>query len=140
MCEGLLASAYLGDGQLDGALALTATLAPRLAGAVLPLAPCLHAYLAAAEVALACCVRAPDDRAARDAARTAARDLRRFARMFPFARPASLRIRAEVAAQAGSRRKTAALARRGLQQAKALGIIAEQRRAQQIVERLLRHV
>jgi tetratricopeptide (TPR) repeat protein len=140
MCEGLLASAYLGDGRLDGARALTGTFAPRLAGAVLPLAPCLHAYLAAAEVALACCVRAPADRAARDAARTAARDLRRFARMFPFARPASLRIRAEVAAQAGSRRKTAALARRGLHQAKALGIIAEQRRAQQIVERLLRHV
>ena len=140
MCEGLLASAYLGDGQLDGARALTATLAPRLAGAVLPLAPCLHAYLAAAEVALACRVRAPDDQGARDAARTASRDLRRFARMFPIARPASLRIRAEVAAQAGSRRKTAALARRGLHQAKALGIVAEQRRAQQIVDRLLRQV
>jgi hypothetical protein len=140
MCEGLLASAYLGDGRLDGALALTATFAPRLAGAVLPLAPCLHAYLAAAEVALACCVRAPDDQGARDAARTASRDLRRFARMFPIARPASLRIRAEVAAQAGSRRKTAALARRGLQQAKALGISAEQRRAQQIIDRLLRRV
>jgi eukaryotic-like serine/threonine-protein kinase len=140
MCEGLLASAYLGDGQLDGARALTATLASRLAGAVLPLAPCLHAYLAAAEVALACRVRAPDDQGARDAARTASRNLRRFARMFPIARPASLRIRAEVAAQAGSRRKTAALAQRGLHQAKALGIIAEQRRAQQIVDRLLRHV
>jgi len=140
MCEGLLASAYLRDGRLDGARALTTILAPRLAGAVLPLAPCLHAYVAAAEVALACCVRAPDDQGARDAARTASRDLRRFARMFPIARPASLRIRAEVAAQAGSRRKMAALARRGLHQAKALGISAEQRRAQQIVDRLLRHV
>ena len=141
MCEGLLASAYLGDGQLDGARALTATLAPaagrcRAAAGALP----AQAYLAAAEVALACRVRAPDDQGLRDAARTASRDLRRFARMFPIARPASLRIRAEVAAQAGSRRKTAALAQRGLHQAKALGIIAEQRRAQQIVDRLLPHV
>src|SRR6185369_6786180 len=71
MCEGLLASAYLGDGRLDEARALTAALAPRLGGAVLPLAPCLHAYLAAAEVALACCLRAPDDQGARDAARSA---------------------------------------------------------------------
>jgi tetratricopeptide (TPR) repeat protein len=139
MCEGLLASAYLADGRTESARAVTAALAPRLCGAVLPLAPCLHAYLAAAEVALASWQGGTAEGPARTAVQTAARDLRRFARMFPIARPASLRIQAEVAARAGSRRRAAALARRGVHQAKALGITAERRRAEHLLDQLARH-
>jgi hypothetical protein len=133
MCEGLLASACLAEGRLPEAREVAAALAPKLAGAVLPLAPCLHAYVGACEVALAW----PDGPDARAGARGAVRNLRRFARMFPIARPAALRVEAAVAIREGKPGRAARLARRSLQQARALGMVPEQARARRMLDELI---
>jgi hypothetical protein len=126
MCEGLLITGYLAAGRLAEAQAVGAELAPKLEGAVLPLAPCLHGYVGAAQVALASWDQAgAGDRRARQAARAAARRLRRFAGMFPMARPAALSIRAAVARREGHAARAAGYARRALAEAQALGMSSD---------------
>jgi len=123
MCEGLLASAYRAAGRMAELDEVAAALEARLRGPVLPLAPCLHAYLAAAELAFFRWDQAlaPAAEAAR-AARTAARRLDRFARLFPLARPAALAVRAAIARRLGDRIRSDRLQAQALRRADELGL------------------
>lgn len=97
MCGGLLAQAYLAKRDLEAAAQLAHTLDRQLAGPVIPLAPCVHGYIGVAEVYLALGAHRRIDAAIRRAAQTAARRLTRFARAFPMAEPAALRVSAKCA-------------------------------------------
>jgi eukaryotic-like serine/threonine-protein kinase len=123
MCEGLLASAYLASGRLDDARRVAATLTPRLRGAPMPLAACIHGYTGSAAVALALWRSGgTPDGEGRRAARLATRRLWRFARMFPLARPAALAMSAAFAAQEGDGDRAARLCGLARQKAHALGL------------------
>ncbi|MGH7295932.1 MAG: hypothetical protein ACRELB_13405, partial [Polyangiaceae bacterium] len=125
ICEGLLATAYLRAQDLEGAAAVLADLLPRLTRGAMPLPPCLDAYLGAAETAIGLWRARRDDGSREVDARRAVGALARFSRLFPFARPATHRLRAEMHALRG--RDGAALAelRRSRRLADGLGMKLE---------------
>ena len=93
ICCGLLAQAHLARGDLRKAEGVASVL-DELTRSVLPLAPSVHGYVGAADVRLAAAERDRTDGRSRAAARVASQNLARFARTFPMARAASLRVRA----------------------------------------------
>lgn len=125
ICEGLLASAQVALGRLAEGVATAEALAERLSGPILPLAACLHGYLGAVDAALSAWARNTADDLAAARARLACRNLRRFARLFPMARPFSARARATVVALEGRARTAAKLARRADADARALRMFTE---------------
>jgi tetratricopeptide (TPR) repeat protein len=109
MCNGLLAQARLACGDLEGAEALALELHELLRGPPVPLAPCLHGYVGAAEVSLALWGRRRYEAPARRAAAESCARLRRFGRTFPVAVPAALRLDARRLMLEGARAKAVKL-------------------------------
>jgi hypothetical protein len=122
MCEGLLAKALWAAGKPERSLEIADALAGRLrARGLVPLAQCLDAYEALASVYLDCWEAEKDPPpAARSTARRACAGLRRFAWMFPMAKPAALRASAREARLLGHERRATRLWNASLDQATAL--------------------
>ncbi|HTQ44027.1 MAG TPA: protein kinase [Polyangiaceae bacterium] len=130
ICEGLLAMAHARAGALDAAAAVLAELLPRLQGAVLPLPPCVDAYTGAAEAAVAVWRADPANGARERDAMRAVKALGRFARLFPFARPAWHRLRGETFAVRGREQAAGAELQESRRLAESLGMKLEERRSE----------
>ena len=108
MCGGLRAEAFLANDDLDAARTVAHSLEPLIANKIVPLAPCVHGYVGRARVLIELSARAGEDSALRTAARSACDDLSRFARVFPMARSAALRLRARQERLEGQRARARA--------------------------------
>jgi tetratricopeptide (TPR) repeat protein len=126
MCDGLLAKALWAAGECERSLEIVDSLAGRLRDhGVVPLAQCLDAYEAVASVCLDRWEQDPRP-SARDAALRACASLRRFAWMFPIAKPTALRASARAAELLGSEARARRLWKASLEQAVALDMKYEE--------------
>jgi hypothetical protein len=133
MCDGSLARAYLYAGDRSHAAEMAIVLDQRIRSRfVVPLVQCLDGVAALPEVALALW-RTSADPSLFASARYGCRALRRFARMFPIARPVALRQTAWLLWTRGSRHRARRLWERSGKMAVRLRMPYEEARAHQFL-------
>jgi tetratricopeptide (TPR) repeat protein len=137
ICFGLLARAYLAEGDEDAALGAAREAEVRILSGAPVVFSAYSGYVGAAELRLHR-LRTTQDRAEAEAARRMRRALSRFAASFPIARPSAARIASELAHLQGRANEALRLARESLDSATRLGMHHDAALARRQLEHLSR--
>ena len=135
ICDGWLARAFLLRGELDRACEFADRIAALVGRGKRPAVPqCADGFAAWVEVALARQRVDPASRSARLATAKALRELRKFALLFPMARPAARRCRGDAAWVAGRRDRAVRHWRAAVEMARSYQMPYEVERANERLE------